>query len=66
MEISVLNANSVEPDQTPRSAASDLGLHCLSLHYLETSHLWDGRHKLIKKCGYEFWCRIFNIITVDW
>ena len=23
-------ANSVDPDQTPRSAASDLGLHCLS------------------------------------
>ena len=22
-------ANSVDPDQTPRSAASDLGLHCL-------------------------------------
>ena len=22
--------NSVEPDQTPRSAATDLGLHCLS------------------------------------
>ena len=22
-------ANSVNPDQTPRSAASDLGLHCL-------------------------------------
>ena len=24
-----LVANSVDPDQTPRSAASDLGLHCL-------------------------------------
>ena len=22
-------ANSIDPDQTPRSAASDLGLHCL-------------------------------------
>ena len=22
-------ANSVDPDQTPRSAASDLGLHCM-------------------------------------
>ena len=28
-EIPVCNANSVDPDQTPRSAASDLGLHCL-------------------------------------
>ena len=26
-EIPVLNANSVDPDQTPRFAASDLGLH---------------------------------------
>ena len=25
-------ANSVEPDQTPRYAASDLGLHCLLRH----------------------------------
>ena len=24
----VVNENSVDPDQTPRSAASDLGLHC--------------------------------------
>ena len=32
--VTVLNANSVDPDQTPRSAASDLGLHCFP-----TSHL---------------------------
>ena len=25
-----MSANSVDPDQTPRSAASDLGLHCFS------------------------------------
>ena len=30
-EIPVLNANSVDPDYTPRSAASDLGLHCLPM-----------------------------------
>ena len=35
VEISALNANSVDPDQTPRYAASDLGLHCLPM-----SHLW--------------------------
>ena len=35
-----LNANSIDPDQTPRSAASDLGLHCLHM-----SHLWDARLK---------------------
>ena len=25
----VVNANSVDPDQTPHSAFSDLGIHCL-------------------------------------
>ena len=35
-----INANSVDPYQTPRSAASDLGLHCLPM-----SNLWDTRHK---------------------
>ena len=38
LEISELNANSVDPDQTPSSAASDLGLHCLPV-----SLLWDAR-----------------------
>ena len=28
IEIPVLHANSVNPDQTPRFPASDLGLHC--------------------------------------
>ena len=37
IEISVFNANRVDPDQTPRSAASDLGLHCLSM-----SLLWNA------------------------
>ena len=32
-EIPVLNADSVGPDQTPRSAASDLGLHCLPFFF---------------------------------
>ena len=27
-------ANSEDPDQTPRLAASDLGLHCLPVSYL--------------------------------
>ena len=30
IEIPVFNANSVDPDQTPRFASCDLGLHCLS------------------------------------
>ena len=42
--IRVLNANRVDPDQTPRSAASDLGLLCLLM-----SVLWDARHKWVKE-----------------
>ena len=37
-EISELNANSVDPDQMPHSAVSDLGLHCLPM-----SLLWGAR-----------------------
>ena len=43
IEIHVLNANSVDPDQMPHSVASDLGLHCLPM-----SLLWDTRHKWVK------------------
>ena len=38
VEISKFNANSVDPDQTPRSVASDLGLHILPI-----SLLWDAK-----------------------
>ena len=31
IEIPVLNVNSTDPDQTPHFAASNLGLHCLSM-----------------------------------
>ena len=43
IEIPEFNANSIDPDQTPRSAASDLGLHCLPI-----SLLWDARLKWVK------------------
>ena len=43
IEISVFNANSVDPDQTPRFAASDLGPHCLPMPYL----LWEARLKWV-------------------
>ena len=43
LEISELNANSVDPDQTPRSAASELGLYCSPM-----SLLWDARLKRVK------------------
>ena len=42
----VINANSIDPDQMPRSAASDLSPHCLQM-----SHLWDARHKWVKIKG---------------
>ena len=34
-----LIANSGDPDQTPRSVAFDLGLHCLSITVLRVSGL---------------------------
>ena len=34
-----LFANSGDPDQMPHSAASDLGLHCLSITLLQVSRL---------------------------
>ena len=40
--ISVFNADSVDPDQTPRSVASDPGQHCLLM-----SLLWDAGHKWV-------------------
>ena len=43
VEISELIANSVDPDQTPRSAASGLGLHCLPM-----SLLCDARCKWVQ------------------
>ena len=37
-------ANGGDPDQTPPSVASDLGLHCLPM-----SHKKDARHIWVKK-----------------
>ena len=46
-----MNANSVDPDQTPRSVASDLGLHYLPPSDLDLTCspaplLWDVRYKV--------------------
>ena len=41
-----LFANSGDPDQTPHSAASDLGLHCLPI-----THLWVSRLQWVKLCS---------------
>ena len=41
-EIPALNENSVDPDLTPCSVASDLILHCFQM-----SHLWGARLKWV-------------------
>ena len=51
VEISALNANSIDPDQMPHSAASDLGLH-----WLWMSHLWDARQRWVKQIYHSFFC----------
>ena len=38
-----MQPNSGDPDQTPNSVASDLGLHCLPM-----SHKKDARHIWVK------------------
>ena len=40
IEYSVLEANSGDPDQTPRSAASDLDLRCLLISRKRTLGLY--------------------------
>ena len=41
IEIPVFNANNIDPDQVPRSAASDLDLHSLLPSLLRaTRHKW--------------------------
>ena len=57
-EIPVLNANSVGPNQKPRSAASDLGLHCSQMPLL-----WDTRHKRVKQSN--IYC-LEVLIQVHW
>ena len=44
--MSDLDANSVDPDQTPHSAVSDLGLYCLQMPILR-----DARLKWVKFKG---------------
>ena len=68
IEIPVLNANSVDPDQTPRSAVSDLDLHCL-----QRCHSWDARHRWVKwifwetvPCDISSHRRLESEQQVDW
>ena len=43
-ETPVFNANSVDSDQKPRSAVSDLDLHCLPV-----SLLWGARYRWVNR-----------------
>ena len=48
IKIPALDANSADPDQTPCSSASDLGLHCLPMGYARhkrVKHFWDTKYK---------------------
>ena len=50
-----LFANSGDPDQTPHSAASDLGLHCLPVTLLRVSRLqWVNANYMKMILGYFF------------
>ena len=48
-ELIFLLADSEDPDQTPRSAASDLGLHCLTM-----SQKWDAMIIWVKDEKWKF------------
>ena len=39
IEMSLFNANSVDPDQMPHYVASDLGLHCLPKSFYGTQDM---------------------------
>ena len=54
-----LFANSGDPDQTPRSAASDLGLHCLSVTFLGLSRL-----QWVTYMQTEFW-EVINVPVIE-
>ena len=49
-----LFANSGDPDQTPHSAASDLGLHCLPVTLLGVSRLQSVKRYKVYKEHFEF------------
>ena len=56
-----LFANSRDPDQTPRSVASDLGLHCLPITLLGVSRLqWVKELRIILAVDILFFIIIFQ------
>ena len=55
-----MQTNSGEPNQTPHSVASDLGLHCLPL-----SHKKDARQIWVKMQLFCYLIRVPKIWEVD-
>ena len=55
-----MQANSGDPDQTPHSVASDLGLR-----YLPMSHIKDARHIWVKMQFFAYLIRVAEIWEVD-
>ena len=54
-----MQANSGDPDQTPQSVASDLGLH-----YLPMSHKKDARQIRVRNCLSHKSCRNLGSILL--
>ena len=59
MQIPVFIANSIDPDQTPHSAASDLGLHCLSVSLYGTVGINELMPLPGMSCSQEFYAIFF-------
>ena len=55
-----MQANSGDPDQTPHSVASDLGLR-----YLPMSHIKDARHIWVKNAIFAYLIRVAEVWEVD-
>ena len=55
-----MQANSGDPNQTPHSVASDLGLHCLPM-----SHKKDARHIWVQMQLFCYLIRVPEIWEVD-
>ena len=60
IEIPVFDAHSVDPDQMPRFAASDLGLH-----YLSMSILGNARNKWVNPSFSSYAAHLFRVFTVQ-
>ena len=63
--MATLFANSGDPDQTPHSVMSDLGLHCLPITLLGVSNGFKCQAKLWQTTVYSFIIIIFGRKSLD-